>query len=190
MGLEQRVALNSPIAGGDLARPTFDELYDECFDFVWRNLRRLGVLEANLADAAQEVFIVVHRRLPDFEARAAVRSWVYSIVVRVARQHRRSARRKPTSPLDAREELADARAPGPERDAEQNQELRLLVSLLGGLAEPKREAFVLSELEGLTAPEIARILNVNLNTVYARIRAARRELELAIARRRGQAEGF
>ena len=73
-------------------RPTFDDVYDQYFDFAWCNLRRLGVREAQLSDAAQDAFLVVYRRLPDFtaappasEAASSLRSWVYSIVVRVAR---------------------------------------------------------------------------------------------------------
>lgn len=164
-----------------VVRPSFDALYVEHFTFVWRNLRRLGVAEAALSDAAQDVFLVVHRRLADFEPRAALRSWLYSIVVRVARQHRRRARRKPVESLD------DAHCPaapglGPEQLAEQSEALRRLLALLDELDDSKREAFVLSELENLTAPEIAAILGVNVNTIYARVRAARRELESALTR--------
>jgi RNA polymerase sigma-70 factor, ECF subfamily len=188
--LPLRPALSGSSEREAVVRPSFDELYVEHFTFVWRNLRRLGVAEATLSDAAQDVFLVVHRRLDDFEPRAAVRSWLYSIVVRVARQHRRGARRKPVESLD------DAPCPvaaglGPEQLAEQNEALRRLLALLERLDDAKREAFVLSELESLTAPEIAAILGVNVNTIYARVRAARRELESALAQlgREGEREG-
>jgi RNA polymerase sigma-70 factor (ECF subfamily) len=165
-----------------VVRPSFDELYVEHFTFVWRNLRRLGVADAALSDAAQDVFLVVHRRLADFEPRAALRSWLYSIVVRVARQHRRGARRKPVEPLDDATHCPVAPGLGPEQLAEQSEALRRLLTLLEELDDSKREAFVLSELENLTAPEIAAILGVNVNTIYARVRAARRELESALTR--------
>jgi RNA polymerase sigma-70 factor, ECF subfamily len=171
-----------------LAPPAFDVLYDRYFDFVWRNLRRLGLLEANLADGAQDVFLVIHRRLDSLEPHAE-RSWVYSIVVRVARQHRRTAQRKPAQPVDDHEQLADLRGIGPERSAAQSQELAQLMTLLSSLDDAKREAFVLSELEGLSAPEIAEILNVNVNTIYARIRAARQKLEAAFELMRKEREG-
>jgi RNA polymerase sigma-70 factor, ECF subfamily len=170
-------------------RPSFDELYVEHFTFVWRNLRRLGVAEASLSDAAQDVFLVVHRRLPDFEPRAAVRSWLYSITVRVARQHRRGARRKPIEALDDAAHCPAAAGLGPEQLAEQSEALRRLLALLERLDDAKREAFVLSELENLTAPEIAEILGVNVNTIYARVRAARRELESALHRLGSEREG-
>jgi RNA polymerase sigma-70 factor, ECF subfamily len=163
--------------------PAFDDVYEQHFDFAWRNLRRLGVREAQLSDAAQDVFLVVYRRLPDFSAsaQASLRSWLYSIVVRVARQYHRGLRRKPSEAIDDISQLPDASGMQPERSAQQRQALEQLLGLLGQLDEAKREAFVLSELEGLSAPEIAEILGVNVNTIYARIRAARRALEAAAA---------
>lgn len=162
-------------------RPTFDELYVEQFAFVWRNLRRLGVAEVALSDAAQDVFLVVYRRLDEFEPRAPVRSWLYSIVVRVARQHRRARQRKPSEPSGEVARWPDTIAAGPEQLAAHNEALRRLLALLEELDDAKREAFVLSELESLTAPEIAAILGVNVNTIYARVRAARKHLEHALA---------
>jgi RNA polymerase sigma-70 factor, ECF subfamily len=167
---------------------TFDELYDAHFDFVWRNLRRLGVLEPNLWDGAQDVFLVVHRRQQELESDAGLRSWLYSVVVRVARDHRRRARRKPLHSLGEDEQVVDAHGIGPERSAAQSEQLRLLIRLLETLDDAKREAFVLAELEGLSAPEISSILSVNVNTIYARIRAARRELEAELARLRPERE--
>ena len=177
------------------ARPDFDDVYDQHFAFAWRNLRRLGVHEPQLSDAAQDVFLVVHRRLPDFspgsaaEPGAPVRSWVYSIVVRVARQYRRGLRRKPTEGIDDVGSVPDDSGMEPERSAQQSEALRQLLGLLDGLDESKREAFVLAELEGLTAPEIAEVLGVNVNTIYARIRAARRALEAAAAALPPEARG-
>ena len=181
------------------ARPDFDDVYDQCFAFAWRNLRRLGVHEPQLSDAAQDVFLVVHRRLPDFSADASagtsgeqsapLRSWVYSIVVRVARQYRRGLRRKPTEGIDDVGSVPDDSGMEPERSAQQSEALRQLLGLLDVLDESKREAFVLAELEGLTAPEIAEVLGVNVNTIYARIRAARRALEAAAAALPPEARG-
>lgn len=176
----QRARLALTSAESQPGPPPFEQLYEEHFSFVWRNLRRLGVLEANLGDAAQDVFLVIHRRLPEFEPRGALRSWVYSIVLRVARQHRRLARRKPTRELPPENEWSDPNQVGPEQDAAERQGLAQLIGMLEQLDDDKREAFVLAELEGLSAPEISAILGVNVNTVYARIRAARKRLEAAL----------
>jgi RNA polymerase sigma-70 factor (ECF subfamily) len=167
----------------------FETLYKEHFAFVWRNLRRLGVPEASLRDAAQDVFVVVYRRLGEYEARDKVRSWLYSIVTRVVREHARRRRRKDPSAVEDADTIADPRARPPDRGAEENESLQLLLELLQEIDLEKREAFVLSDLEEMTAPEIAEALGVNLNTVYSRIRAARQELRAALRSRRALPPG-
>ncbi|WP_437310184.1 RNA polymerase sigma factor [Sorangium sp. So ce388] len=161
----------------------FDAVYDEHADFVWRSLRRLGVREASLDDALQDVFLVVHRRLGEFEPRSSVKAWLFAIVCRVARDHRRLVRRK-----EGHEELPAGvpdRAPGPAERLEKAEALKLVDALLAELDDEKRAVFVMAEIEELSAPEIAAALDVKLNTVYSRLRAARRDFELALARRGG-----
>lgn len=173
-------------AGQAGARPrtseSFEEIYATYFEFVWRSLRRLGVPVAEVNDATQEVFIVVHRRLPEFEARSSVQTWLFSISLRVASDKRRTARRRPETPLER-----DVPARGtsdPHEAAARAQAVRVLYALLDELSDEKREVFVLAELEQMTAPEIAQALSINLNTVYSRLRAARREFDAALAARR------
>lgn len=161
----------------------FDDLYEEHVDFVWRSLRCLGIREAGLEDAVQDVFVVVHRRLADFQARSAVRTWLFGIVLRVARDHRRRERRKGgLSPLDF--EIEDS-APGPHEEAARAEALRALAQALDVLDEDKRAVLVLAELEQMSAPEIAAALGVNVNTVYSRLRAARRAFEAALQAQQG-----
>lgn len=165
-------------------RPSFDEVYEEHLDMVWRTARRLGVHPDALDDVIQEVFLVVHRRLGDFEARSTVRTWVYSIVLRTVQDHRRSHRRK-DEPLVNRETDPDSlqhRDGGPAEATEQAQARRLLQHLLDTLDDERREVLVLTELEEMTAPEIAEALGTPLNTVYTRLRLARRDFEQALAR--------
>lgn len=157
---------------------TFADLYDQHFDFVWRSARRLGVDPSHLEDVVQDVFITVHRRLDSFEGRSNLRTWVFGIALRVVRDHRRSLHRKPSAPLQ--HEPAD-QSRDPAEAAERSQDVRLLHRLLDTLGDDQREVFVLTELEQLTAPEIASMLEINLNTVYARIRAARSTFEAAAA---------
>jgi RNA polymerase sigma-70 factor (ECF subfamily) len=165
--------------------PDFDAVYAEYFAFVWRNLRRLGVPDASLRDASQDVFLVVHRRLGGFEGRAPLRSWLYSIVTRVARQDRRTRSRKELRDVEDPEHVADARTVGPETNAERGEALRLVLELVGALDEDKRHVLILADLEDMTAPEIALAVNANVNTVYARLRAARMDLRRALERKRG-----
>lgn len=173
-----------PEAGQELvaAAPalTLVEVYETYFDFVWRSARRLGVASLHVDDVVQEVFLVVHRRLAEFEGRSSLKTWLFGITRRIVRDHRRSARRKPAEPLGAME----PQDLGPAADVRltREEEARLLHALLDELDEDKREVFVLAELEQMSGPEIADALDVNLNTVYARLRAARASFEQAAAR--------
>jgi RNA polymerase sigma-70 factor (ECF subfamily) len=159
---------------------TLVEVYETHFDFVWRSARRLGVASLHVDDVVQEVFLVVHRRLAEFEGRSSLKTWLFAITRRVVRDHRRSARRKPAEPLGAIEP-ADL-GPGADVRLSRGEEARLLHALLDELDDEKRETFVLAELEQMSGPEIAEALDVNLNTVYARLRAARALFEQAVVR--------
>lgn len=164
----------------------FETIYREHFRFVWRTVRRLGIEGALVDDVVQEVFVVVHRRLGDFEGRSAAKTWLYGIVRRVVADHRRTLRRKPLGTAPEAEALDAASSPeeGPEASAQQAERVRLLHQLLMQLDEAKREVFILAELEGLTLAEIAEALGVNANTVASRLRAARREFEAALEEQR------
>lgn len=160
----------------------FDALYDQHFDFVWRSLRRMGVPESHVDDAAQEVFLVVHRRLRDFEGRSSARTWLFGIALRVASDFRRWNRRKNQhDPLP--EVVADGGA-DPQATAERREAARAIERCLEALPEERRAVFVLMELEEMTAPEVSEALSVPLNTVYSRLRIARAEFERAAAEHR------
>jgi RNA polymerase sigma-70 factor (ECF subfamily) len=174
-----------------LAEPlSFEAVYEAQFDFVWRNVRRLGVPDAQVDDAVQEVFLVVHRRLHEFEARSSVKTWIFGIALRVASAERRSIRRKsphtraPGGPVEP-DTVADEGADQEERAA-RAEGARTLHRMLSALDDDKRAVFVMAELEEMSAPEIAEAVGANVNTVYARLRAARREFEEAVARERAR----
>lgn len=144
----------------------------------------MGIPDSAIEDAVQDVFVVVHRRLAEFDGRHSVRTWIFAIAQRVAYEHRRKLRKaEAQQPLD--EELKDQRG-GPEVDAEKAQALKLLETLLEGMTDDKRAVLVLAEIEGLSAPEIASVVGAPLNTVYTRLRRARLELNAALeAMRKG-----
>src|SRR5687768_16217272 len=87
------------------AHPPVHEIFREYAPFVYRVLRRLGVSEAEVEDVCQEVFIVVHRRLPEFEGRSQLRTWIYAIAVRRASGHARRAYRRYERPAAEPPEL-------------------------------------------------------------------------------------
>ncbi len=171
------------IEADGLRAPAFSAVYAQYFRAMWRTLRRLGVARAELGDATQDVFVVVHKKLAGFDGRS-LRGFLYAIAVRVASDYRRGARTHQTVPLV--ETIVDP-APDPERASELSESVELLHALLAGLDEPKRTVFVLGELEELSAPEIAEALGTNLNTVYSRLRAARAEFDAAFRRHRERA---
>jgi len=160
----------------------FEAVYAAHFRGVWRTLHRLGVSRAQLDDAAQDVFVVVYRRLGEFDGRS-LRGWLYAIAVRVASDYRRRPWYRRSVPLT--ESVIDS-APDPGQASELGESVRLLHELLATLSDDQRVVFVLGELEQLTAPEIAKVLELNLNTVYSRQRAARARFEAALARHRGR----
>jgi RNA polymerase sigma-70 factor (ECF subfamily) len=157
--------------------PTLAEVYDAHVERVWRTLRALGVDAARIDDAVQDVFLVVHRRLAEFEARSSLSTWLYGIARRVAASYRRRRDPRPVVP-----DLA----PPVETpfDATQRREAAALVlGALDELDDDKREVFALIELEQLSAPTVAEMLGIPLNTVYSRLRLARQRFEIALARR-------
>lgn len=172
---------------------TFEGVYEAHFPFVWRSVRRLlGTTHASIDDVVQEIFVVVHRRLGEFEGRSSVKTWLFGIALRVVRDHRKTQRRKnpplgPDHTNDA-ESVRDDDAHAPDETAAKAQAVRTLHALLEELDDEKREVFILAELEQMSAPEIADALAINLNTVYSRLRAARQDFEDGIARHRAREE--
>jgi RNA polymerase sigma-70 factor (ECF subfamily) len=165
----------------------FEAVYDEHFDFVWRTARRLGVPERSVDDAVQDVFVVVYRRLGEFEGRSTVKTWLFGIARRVAHDHRRRAQRKEAD-RELPAEVADRGAPSPRDAAEAAEAARVLHAILDTMSDEQREVFVLAELEQMSAPEIAEAVGAKLNTVYSRLRLARAAFDKAIARRRAREE--
>jgi RNA polymerase sigma-70 factor (ECF subfamily) len=168
----------------------FNAVYDEHADFVWRNARRLGVDEAAIDDVLQSVFLVVFRRLDDFEGRSSLKTWIYEILIHVVRDHRRSLRRK--SPGRHEPDAVDPTtlsAPAEQRPdhlADRADAARVVRELLDQLDDDKREVFAMAELEGLTLREIAEVLREPPGTVASRLRAARADFERAAHRERAR----
>ncbi|MEY4576385.1 MAG: hypothetical protein RL701_1088 [Pseudomonadota bacterium] len=160
--------------------PTFREIYDNHFDFVWRLAAHRGIASAALDDVAQEVFIVVARKLPEFEGRASPRTWLAAIVRRVIADYVRKRGNRPAGdePLVREPAHPQASAEQHERDAA----TQLLDSLLERMTTEQREVFVLHELEEMSGTEIAVVTETNENTVWTRLRAARRIVQEGVAR--------
>jgi RNA polymerase sigma-70 factor, ECF subfamily len=179
----QPLELSSHVGSAPAQALTFRALYDAHLDFVWRNLRRLGVSEADAEDRTQEVFVVAHRRFEQFEERGhGPRAWLFQIVLRVASDARRHKRRHPEDP-DGGLAMGRASIDATQQDAVlRREQLSQLDAALATIDVGRRAVLVLHEIEEMTAPEIAEVLGIPLNTVYSRLRVARAELEEALRR--------
>jgi RNA polymerase sigma-70 factor, ECF subfamily len=157
--------------------------YKAHFRRVWRSLRRLGVAEAALDDAVQDVFLVMYRRWGEFEGRSSVTHWIYGIALRVAHDYRRSARRHAVRVRLIAEEGWPSPGPsGPESELERREATRLLHRLLDTLSEQERALLVLVDLEQVPVRETPELIGLSLATCQRRLYAARRAFNRAVER--------
>ncbi len=163
--------------------PNLEDIYREHAGMVWRALRRLGVPEAAAPDLVHDVFLVVHRRLREYDGSAAMKSWLYGIARGVAANWRRGeGRTRRRLQLVSQQPSTDP--PKPDEQLARAQAGNLVDQLLQQLDPAKREAFVLLEVEGMTGPQAARALGIKVDTLYSRVRKARQALERLVERQR------
>jgi RNA polymerase sigma-70 factor (ECF subfamily) len=165
--------------------PPFETIYERYFEFVWASTRRLGVAPAAVDDVVQEIFMVIHAKIQSLQKPQSLRSWIYGIVRRTVSDHHRSRRTREASgaAFAVQSELELPAPPTPSDLAEQSDQVKLLFRLLEEIDAPKREVFMLAELEEMTVPEIAEALEIPVNTAYSRLRAARILFEEKVTRR-------
>jgi RNA polymerase sigma-70 factor (ECF subfamily) len=162
----------------------FRSVYAAWFADVLRWMQALGAPSADHDDLAQEVFVIVHRHLADFDGRS-MGGWLYRITANQVRDHRRLRwirsvfkRGVPVS------DQLEAPGPTPVMALETREKQRVLEALLAELSEPLRATFVLFEVDGYTAEEIAEFQRSSINTVRARIHRARKKLLALVAARK------
>ncbi|MEY4576522.1 MAG: hypothetical protein RL701_1225 [Pseudomonadota bacterium] len=167
---------------GDEHERRLTALYKEHVDFVWRSVRTLGLDRDMADDAVQDVFLVAHRRLGDFEARSKPRTWLFAIAIRVVSDHRRSRRRRHNLTERAQNmDVEPTQTPcDPFHSVAGAEQRKLLLDAIDALPQEQRVVFTLTEVEDMSAPDIATALDVNVNTVYSRLRAARRAVALSL----------
>lgn len=175
-----RAAADASHARAMPTAPDLDAIYRDHADFVFRVASQLGVGSTQAEDIVHDVFLVVARRLGDYDGRS-MRSWLYGITRRVVAHHHRGASR-------ASRRIEQLPPPGRDRNPEEGavvgEAVALIESFVRELDDDQRLVFVLAELEGVPIPEIAAATGTNLNTVYSRLRLARRRFERMLAERR------
>lgn len=166
--------------------PSAEAAFEEHFAMVWRGLRRLGVVEGALDDATQDVFLVLHRRWNDFQGQSSLKTWIYGIVMRVASDHTRRARRDSSRYSQVELDLASTLAT-PDQVYQRREAGRLLHRSLERLAETERQILVLVDLEEQSVIDAAEAIGIKLNTAYTRLRRARKSFEKAVLSERDKA---
>ena len=160
-------------------------LFDAHYPSIWRLLRRLGVRQAQLDDAAQEVFWVAARRLGDIK-RGSEPAFLYGVALRVASQEvRRQAAAMPLASVAEIPLLVDERPPADEQLADREARA-LLDEALAALPLDLRMVLVLHELEGLEVRQIAEIEAIPVGTASSRLRRAREEFSTIAKRMRAR----
>jgi RNA polymerase sigma-70 factor (ECF subfamily) len=166
------------------------EMLGTHFSAVLRFVRRFGVSEDSVDDAAQEVFIVAARRLEEIEL-GRERPFLYGIALRVAANARRALATRREEPGGAALSRAVSRTPQPDALLEQKRLRELLDQALETLSEELRAAFVLFEFEGFSVPEVAELCGIPVGTAASRLRRAREafQTEAALLKERVRPSG-
>lgn len=182
MPVPRRIRAPERLTAASAVAPTLDALYRDHFDFVCGAARRLAGRALVPEDVAQEVFLVVARRLDSFEPRALVTTWLYAITFNVVRAMRRRLRVELSHRADEAEGLE---VPLESHDAvEVREALEIMNEILSSMSPRKRDVFISGELDELSCAEIARIVGTKEATVWSRLHYARREFAEKLEERR------
>ena len=171
VAMAERDDPSSPVA---VDRPRLERMFADHHESVWRALRRRGLTEEEAEDATQETFLIAAGRLADIEP-AREHAFLVATARRVAYAlNRKTVRWQLDENMDQR--MSDARSAGDER-----ADVELCDMALSRLTEELAEVFVLYEIEGLSSPEIAALLEIPLGSVASRLRRAREQFRAAVA---------
>ncbi len=159
----------------------FRDVYRSHFTYVVHVLRRLGVRPASeLEDVAHDVFMAVYRHFAECDPARPIKPWLFGFCFRIAKDHRKLARHRHETAETEVERADEGRLPDQQVDDER---LRAwLQAALDAMDFEKRGLVVMHDLEGISVPAIAELLEVPLNTAYSRLRLARADFEKHLQR--------
>ncbi|MEO6603209.1 MAG: sigma-70 family RNA polymerase sigma factor [Polyangiaceae bacterium] len=161
----------------EASKARLERMFNDHHDFIWRLVRRLGLSPGSADDAAQHVFLVAAERVADIKL-GSERSFLFGTALRVARSQSRSDRRWV---LEEDMDFRRSDAGRPEDLADQHRALDLMGRILNGMTLDLRTVFILSELEGMTMPEVAALVEIPVGTAASRLRRAREAFRAAVA---------
>lgn len=178
--IQSAESLHSPGERSSSATDDFQAIYRQHYPHIWRFLLNLGARKSDVPDLTHNVFLIAYRKLPEFEHRSSMRTWLCGIALRVARGARRSAAsRLEVTSADLSAQVGSTE--GSLESSRQDGQLELAQRLLDALPVEQREVFVLHELEQMTGGEIAELMGTSLGTVRSRLRRAREAFQKRIA---------
>ena len=177
-------ALIERCRAGDLA--AFEPLVEKYRQRVYRLAYNVLRDPEEAWDVAQDAFIRAFQALPSFRGDSAFYTWLFRIVMNVARdrarQHAARGRAFGTERVDEKDwdRILVDQGTAPDSHATQIEERERIGRALATLSEPHRAIIMLSDLEGLSYREIAEVLNIPMGTVMSRLHNARRRLRDAL----------
>jgi RNA polymerase sigma-70 factor, ECF subfamily len=161
---------------------TFRDIFESEYAYVRLSARRLGIRTHDLDDAVHDVFLVVHRKLTDFDLSRPLRPWLFGIAFRVAlSKKRRFGHMREELSSHESTDYVDERPPADE-EFEAEERRRMVHAALDHLDDDKRGVFIMHELDGIPMSEIASALGIPVNTAYSRLRLAKGEFRRALER--------
>ena len=174
-------SVENPALSARAAAQSFDEVYGAHFEYVHRIVSRLSG-RRDVEDLVQEVFLVVHRKLPTFEGRASITTWLFAICHRVVRAHARKERvRRAFLGMFGRSDTERPPPPDPLRALEDREQRERVDQVLAKLAWKKKVVLLMFEVEGWSCADIAQALEIPPNTVYTRLHHARRDFAFLLS---------
>lgn len=161
--------------------PALKDVFDEHVDHVGNSLKRLGVREADVPDLVQDVFLVMHQILPDYDSARPMWPWIFGVVYRVAAAYRRKANREVLDDGSLAAQRIDSSA-NLDEFVRQSEDRELVLAALQHVELHRRAVLVMADIDDIPVPQISEALDIGLNTAYSRLRLARTEFRIALTR--------
>lgn len=157
--------------------PGFEAVFRAELGYVWKTLERLGVPERDAEDVAHDVFVAVYRHFGDYDGSRPIRPWLCGFAYRTASDYRRLARNR----YERTAHDGDVDSPDSDRTARRIEARDLTLRALEHVALERRVVLMMHDIDGHAVPDIARELEIPVNTAYSRLRLARDEFRKAVA---------
>lgn len=154
------------------------------FDYLMRNLRRLGVHRDDIEDVAHEVFLVLYQSWDKYDSSRPFRAYLFGVAFRVAANHLRKRRKEVPFAYIELHDQGDR----PDQSLESEQRRALVLKALARIPLEKRAVLIMHDIDGLEMNEIAAALSIYRFTGYTRLRRARKEFAEAILALTGEGE--